>query len=112
MCGLFYIDETILEKLKAFATEMDSEAKNVCLGRDIRPTERALILKWNGKGICLSGVKWGYPGIQKSGVLINARAESVLEKKIFADGIRYHRAVIPASHFYEWNQRKEKNPAR
>ena len=109
MCSLFYIDETILEKLKAFATEMDSEAKNVCLGRDIRPTERALILKWNGKGICLSGVKWGYPGIQKSGVLINARAESVLEKKIFADGIRYHRAVIPASHFYEWNQRKEKN---
>lgn len=109
MCSLFYIDETILEKLKAFATEMDSEAKNVCLGRDIRPTERALILKWNGKGICLSGIKWGYPGIQKSGVLINARAESVLEKKIFADGIRYHRAVIPASHFYEWNQRKEKN---
>ena len=42
-------------------------------------------------------------------MLINARVESVLEKKIFANGIRYHRAVIPASHFYEWNQRKEKN---
>lgn len=109
MCSLFYIDETILEKLKAFVTEMDSEAKNVCLGRDVRPTERALILKWNGKGICLSGIKWGYPGIQKSGVLINARVESVLEKKIFANGIRYHRAVIPARHFYEWNGRKEKN---
>lgn len=109
MCSLFYIDEEIIEKLKVFATEIESGADNVCLGSDIRPTERALLLKWNGKGICLSGVKWGYPGIQKSGVLINARAESVLEKKIFADGIQYHRAVIPASHFYEWNQRKEKN---
>ena len=109
MCSLFYIDEEIVEKLKVFATEIESGAENVCLGSDIRPTERALLLKWNGKGICLSGVKWGYPGIQKSGVLINARAESVLEKKIFADGIQYHRAVIPASHFYEWNQRKEKN---
>lgn len=32
MCSLFYIDETILEKLKAFATEMDSEAKTYAWG--------------------------------------------------------------------------------
>ena len=88
MCSLFYIDETILEKLKAFATEMDSEAKTVCLGRYVRPTERALILKWNGKGIGISGIQWGYPGIQKSGVLINAVVDSVWETEIFANGRR------------------------
>lgn len=109
MCSLFYIDETILQKIKPLVQERDKNSEKVEPGHDIRPTQHAWILEWNGKGICLSGMKWGYPGIQKTGVLINARAESVLEKRIFSDGIRHNRAIIPVKYFYEWNQQKEKN---
>lgn len=75
MCSLFYIDETILQKIKPLVQERDKNSEKVEPGHDIRPTQHAWILEWNGKGICLSGMKWGYPGIQKTGVLINARAE-------------------------------------
>lgn len=37
----------------------------------------------------------------------NARAESVMERSAFHNGIRYHRLLIPASGFYEWNAQKE-----
>lgn len=42
-------------------------------------------------------------------MIFNARAEFVKEKRIFQNGISYHRAVIPVSGFYEWNHQKEKN---
>ena len=37
-------------------------------------------------------------------LVINARAETVLDKPSFSNGIWYHRIVIPASGFYEWNR--------
>lgn len=32
-----------------------------------------------------------------------------MEKRMFQNGIHYHRAVIPAAGFYEWSRQKEKN---
>lgn len=40
--------------------------------------------------------------------MINARSESVLEKRIFQESVRHRRCVIPAKGFYEWNVKKEK----
>ncbi len=51
--------------------------------------------------------RWGYSGLKDKGVIINARQESVWEKRMFSRGMQYHRAVIPAGHFYEWNASKE-----
>ena len=42
-------------------------------------------------------------------LVINARAESVMDKPSFRNGILYHHILIPASGFYEWNRLKEKN---
>src|SRR5699024_9435651 len=50
----------------------------------------------------------GYPAPGSSGLVINARAETVLEKKLFQNGIRNHRSVVPAAGFYEWNRNREK----
>ena len=46
---------------------------------------------------------------QGKNLVINARAESVMDKPSFRNGILYHRILIPASGFYEWNRLKEKN---
>lgn len=113
MCSLFYIDDKILKAILLEVSETDITAYQVQTGQDIHPTQKAFVMRKSGKnGICLSGIRWGYPGILKSGVLINARVETVLEKKVFANGIHYHRAVIPASFFYEWNRIKEKSKFR
>lgn len=113
MCSLFYIDEDLWKKIRMQVTEADATVRQVQTGQDVHPTQKAFVIRQNGKRkIILSGIRWGYPGILKTGTLINARVETVLEKKIFVNGIHYHRAVIPASLFYEWNHQKEKNSFR
>jgi len=41
-------------------------------------------------------------------VIINAKAETALEKRMFRDSVLNRRIVIPATGFYEWNAQKER----
>ena len=60
--------------------------------------------------VALEEMEWGFlpreaggnPGLQgKLGILLNARAETVLEKFAFRNAIRQHRCIIPIEGFYE-----------
>ena len=47
----------------------------------------------------------------KSSMNINARSESIYEKKTFRDSFRFKRCIIPINGFYEWKKEdKEKTP--
>ena len=46
--------------------------------------------------------------VNKKGLLINARAETALERKMFRDSVLHRRCIIPAKQFYEWDQDKNK----
>ena len=47
----------------------------------------------------------------KSSMNINARSESIFEKKTFRDSFKYRRCIIPINGFYEWaKEDKEKTP--
>ncbi|MFR4969713.1 MAG: SOS response-associated peptidase family protein [Lachnospiraceae bacterium] len=73
------------------------------------PTNTAPIIEKTEHGLQLSLCKWGFPLQKGKNLVINARAETVLDKPSFSNGIWYHRIVIPASGFYEWNRLREKN---
>ena len=75
----------------------------------ILPTNTAPIIEKTEHGLQLSLCKWGFPLQKGKNLVINARAETVLDKPSFSNGIWYHRIVIPASGFYEWNRLREKN---
>lgn len=75
---------------------------------DILPTNTAPIIEKTEHGLQLSLCKWGFPLQKGKNLVINARAETVLDKPSFSNGIWYHRIVIPASGFYEWNSFKRK----
>ena len=56
-------------------------------------------------------MKWGFPKWQGKGVIINARAETALERKTFRAPLLQKRCVVPTSGFFEWRQedgRKQK----
>ncbi|MDO4523688.1 MAG: SOS response-associated peptidase family protein [Eubacteriales bacterium] len=109
MCGVFYIDDDMLHEIRSIAREIDQKLNTGIYTKDIHPTEYAPVLIEGKRGIRMSKQRWGYPGVQNKGVIFNARSETVTEKRLFQNGIRYHRAVIPARHFYEWNVNREKN---
>lgn len=47
----------------------------------------------------------------KNSMNINARSESIYEKKTFRDSFKYRRCIIPINGFYEWRvEEKEKTP--
>ena len=67
------------------------------------------MLSEKGGSICCGWQHWGFPGFEGKKLIFNARCESASEKPLFRDSIRRRRIVIPASWFYEWNRKKEKN---
>lgn len=112
MCSRYYFDDDTMNDILNIVEETDASLRGMRVNRDIYPTDDAAVMIRSTDGIKLTGIRWGYPGINGSGVIINARAESVLEKKMFRGGIRHRRAVIPARCFYEWSRNKEKNTFR
>lgn len=51
---------------------------------------------------------WGFPKFDNKGVIINARSETVFEKRTFRDSVINRRCIIPSSGFYEWDKDKRK----
>ncbi len=47
-------------------------------------------------------MRWGFPRPRGTGVVINARSESVLERPMFRSAFFTRRCVVPSTGFYEW----------
>lgn len=109
MCGVFYIDDETAREIERIARKIGQETVRA---GDIHPSEPALVLRLSKDEVVSQVLRWGYEAVGKSGVIFNARSESVQEKPMFAHDYRIHRCVVPAAKFYEWKKtdrkRKEK----
>ena len=111
MCCQFYIDyntmQDILRVVDDAAVDISSFGQ-----RDIHPTDPSVIITGDRSGdfqlLRAQEMRWGFPGFDGKQLLINARAESAVEKKSFRDSVLRRRCVIPAGHFYEWDRTKTK----
>lgn len=72
------------------------------------PSQKAVVLTGRKQKLTAEEMQWGFPQYNKKGLLINARAETALDKVTFRDSLLSRRCIIPARWFYEWNQEKEK----
>ena len=99
MCGRFYVDDDTMQEIERIARRIDREKAK--LG-DVAPTQSAVILQALEDEIVSRSIQWGYERYGKSGVIFNARSESVQERKLFAGDFETHRCLIPAKRFYEW----------
>ena len=109
MCGRYYIDSDMAVEIEKVVNDIDQRIRHKHFIGDIRPTNVAPVIEKSEHGMKLDICRWGYPLSQGKNTVINARAESVMDKPVFRNGIQYHRILIPASGFYEWNRLKEKN---
>jgi len=108
MCGRYYIDEETAREIRNVVREVDERLQREKLGYDVYPAKQAPVLLKKGNKLTAAWQRWGYPGFFGSKVIFNARAESVMEKRMFHEGICCRRVIVPASWFYEWNRSKEK----
>lgn len=74
---------------------------------DVFPSQLAPV--FTGDELLPSFLKWGFDSPYGGGLLINARAETVMEKPFFAKDFALHRCVVPCSGFYEWDSDKNKH---
>ena len=95
MCGRYYIDSDMADEIEKVVHDIDQRIRQEHFAGDIFPTNVAPIIEKSEHGLKLDVCKWGYSLSQGKNLVINA--------------ILYHRILIPASGFYEWNRLKEKN---
>ena len=107
MCGRFYVDEETAKEVERVVQNVDLRMRNMHFG-DLYPSQTAGILTGDVSGLDLKEMNWGFPQYQKKGLLINARAETALERKTFRESVLHRRCIIPAKHFYEWDSDKNK----
>ena len=61
----------------------------------------------SSRQIIVTTMFWGITGADKK-LIINARAESALQKHMFADSVLHRRCIMPAASFYEWDRDRNK----
>lgn len=110
MCSRYYLTEGFFSDLAHTLQELDAKMNRQFQGAaaDIRPTMSAPIIYSEAGQRILAPAKWGFHGPKGSGIIINARAETVMEKPMFREVAANHRCLIPASGFYEWDSAKNK----
>ena len=106
MCGRYYYDQDTADDIERL-TGQRPETED--FAGDVYPSTEGVVLcgrdTLKPEKMC-----WGFPGFKGSQLIINARAESALEKRMFAESVLNRRCIIPAKWFYEWD--KDKNKAR
>ena len=74
---------------------------------NIAPTQPIIAVRSHQDGRHAHRFRWGFvppwaKDLRVGNKMINARSETVFEKRSFAHAARHQRCVIPASGFYEW----------
>jgi putative SOS response-associated peptidase YedK len=104
MCGRYLIStDNDYDEIMSIINEVSEKYKKTNLANgEVFPTNNVPVIYYhNGKNI-LSAAKWGFPNFKNSGVIINARCETVSVKPMFRKSFATQRCLLPANGYYEW----------
>ncbi|MGJ8544395.1 MAG: SOS response-associated peptidase [Sulfitobacter sp.] len=108
MCGRFSITQPIDAMAQLFGAAPANDLPEVP-NYNVCPTNAVHIVTTQEGQRRLGGMRWGlipawYRKANDGPLLINARAETVLEKPAFRSAVKARRGLIVASGFYEWTK--------
>lgn len=100
MCGRYYLMKRINEVLKDMQLDV---IQYLSSKEDCRPQQFLPVIVEDNGQMKVKKMKWGYTTSYSSRLLINARSETILEKRMFKEDILMRRCLILANGFYEWD---------
>ncbi|MEZ0327440.1 MAG: SOS response-associated peptidase [Fimbriimonas sp.] len=111
MCARFSLVTPVAELASYFEAGVDPEI-DIPPRANVAPTLDVPAVIEDEKGRRIKVLKWGlvpyWSQDSSTGTkLINARAESALEKPAFREPFRKRRCIIPATGFYEWRDESD-----
>ncbi len=109
MCGRYALDadiDLLIERYKAIIAEKEITTKSEIFPTDFQP----IITESDGRNIELA--KWGFMPHYEKRPLINARGETVHEKPTFRKSFLKGRCLVPATAFFEWEEKDNKKIKR
>ncbi|MFV7785074.1 SOS response-associated peptidase [Shewanella marisflavi] len=71
---------------------------------DLRPSQKVATIAYQDQGLQQVDASWGIKPDWAKRLLINAQAETVRQKRTFAQAFASHRVLVPCSGWYEWQQ--------
>lgn len=98
--------DLLIERYKAIIAEKEITTKSEIFPTDFQP----IITESDGRNIELA--KWGFMPHYAKRPLINARGETVHEKPTFRKSFLKGRCLVPATAFFEWEEKDNKKIKR
>lgn len=99
MCGRYSFDVDLTDLMAYYNLPLEDQSYEP--REQVFPTNEAPVLLSDGKVHLLN---WGFTPAYGKHVLINARSETVQEKKTFQEAFERRRCVIFSDGFYEWDR--------
>lgn len=109
MCGRYNFTVEQSDEIREILEKINAKfhGKEARTG-EVFPTNQAPILIEEQQEASPVLSVWGFPKFDQKGVIINARSETVFEKKTFRDSLLNRRCIVPSTGFYEWDSEKQK----
>ena len=110
MCGRYtFFTDKELQEVDEIIDQISNDIllENMKAG-DVFPTDPAPVLLPERDIVIPRLMVWGFPNFRNKGVIINARAETAREKRLFSSSLEKRRCIIPSTGFYEWDAQKKK----
>ena len=82
MCSRYYIDSDIEDELEKLASDAEQQICQKYFTGDIRPTDIVPVIEKTEQELKIITCKWGYPLSKGKNLVINARVETVLDKRL------------------------------
>lgn len=110
MCGryAFFTDRELQEIDEIIEQISDDIQREKLKTGEIFPTNIVPVYVPQNEIVKPKLMTWGFPNFRNKGVIINARAETVEEKKLFSSSLKARRCIVPSTGFYEWDADKKK----
>ena len=115
VCGRFNIDFEESKEIRNIIHAVDRKLNTKGLSYmeqskvgEIVPTNPVPIIKEMNHSLEPELSVWGFPNFNHKGIIINARSETVEEKRMFQSSFQTRRCIIPSTGFYEWDENRRK----